>query len=309
MQIQRISTQLPEQSISLVEQCELFELTSFKALIYKKFIGVEQIPVARPGEIDVMLEKVIREAIPEGEEKSVHVVIHAHTCPIVGQYGQITMPRILRRLGLYQAFFSGICANRCASFFDAIDVIRTILEQRKGGYGILVTGESALTQELRVVENTAVAGDAAGALLFSYDDICEHFGQLLAYRTHIFGQYSQGVWLENELRSSYEQSYQSMMKDVISATLSQGGVSIEQLRWIVPHSVNRKSWLELADAIHFERSRIMLDNIAHTGHCFGSDMMLNLQRLIHSNSLAKGDHYLMLAVGLGGSFGAALFRH
>jgi len=51
MFIEHFSTWLPAMSINLLEQPERFNLISFNALIYKKFIGIEHVPIAVPGEI------------------------------------------------------------------------------------------------------------------------------------------------------------------------------------------------------------------------------------------------------------------
>jgi 3-oxoacyl-[acyl-carrier-protein] synthase-3 len=306
MFIQHVSTRLPEMSINLLEQSELFNLTSFKALIYRKFIGIELVPVAIPGEMEIMLEQTVAAAVPFDYRERIKLVVHAHTCPVVGNYGALSMQRVLRRQGLRKALFIGMCANRCASIFDAMQLIQLLLQQQPDALALLITGECAVTQELRLVENTALMGDAAGAMLFGSRG---QGNELLACCSHTHGQYARGVWLEGTTRAQYETAYPAMMLQIIEHTLAQAGMTLDQVRWVIPHNVNRKSWIELARTIDLPLSRLMLENIPFTGHCFGSDMMLNLSHLTSTGALVKDDVYLMIAVGLGGSFGAALFRY
>lgn len=306
MFIQHVSARLPAMSVNLLEQPERFNLTSFKALIYKKFIGIEYVPVAVPGEMETLLEQTVSAAVPIDSRERIKLVVHAHTCPLVGNYGALSMQRVLRRQGLHNALFVGMCANRCASIFDAMRLIRQRLQEQPDALALLVTGESAVTQELRLVENTAVMGDAAGAMLFGTRG---QGNELLACCSHTYGQYARGVWLEGAPRASYETNYPAMMLQIIQQTLAQAGMTLDQVRWVIPHNVNRKSWIELARTIDLPLSRLMLANIPFTGHCFGSDMMLNLSHLTSTGALEKSDVYLMIAVGLGGSFGAALFRY
>lgn len=306
MFMQHFSARLPETSINLLEQHDVFNLTPFKAMIYSKFIGIERVPVAIPGEMETLLAEVITATVPPDCRDRVTIVVHAHTCPVVGNYGALSMQRVLREQGLSKALFVGMCANRCASIFDAIRLIQCLLQQQPDGLGLLITGECAVTQELRLVENTALTGDAAGTMLFGTQGIGR---ELLACSTQIYGQYARGVWLEGIIRAQYETGYQIMMQRIVEKTLEQAGMTLDQVRWVIPHNVNRKSWIELARALNLPLSRLMLANIPYTGHCFGSDMMLNLYHLESTGALVKGDIYLMIAVGLGGSFGAALFQH
>ncbi|TNL05639.1 hypothetical protein CYD30_21770 [Kosakonia cowanii] len=256
--------------------------------------------------METLLEQTVSAAVPIESRERIKLVVHAHTCPLVGNYGALSMQRVLRRQRLHNALFVGMCANRCASVFDAMRLIRQRLQEQPDALALLVTGESAVTQELRLVENTAVMGDAAGAMLFGTRG---PGNELLACCSHTYGQYARGVWLEGVPRASYETNYPAMMLQIIQQTLAQAGMTLDQVRWVIPHNVNRKSWIELARTIDLPLSRLMLANIPFTGHCFGSDMMLNLSHLTSTGALEKGDVYLMIAVGLGGSFGAALFRY
>lgn len=308
MHIQQVSSRLPNHSVQLLANPQRFELTPFKAAIYHKFIGVENIPIAAPGELKGLFEAALKDAIGAHAEQ-VGIVVHVHTCPVVGNFGELQLQPVLRRLGLTQAVFIGICANRCASFFDALSLIQAYQTRHPERLGVIVTGECALTQELRLIENVAIAGDAVGALLIGDTCAQDKGDTLLGVSTRVFGEYSRGVWLEGEHRGSYEQSYPLMLRAIISDVLEQAGVTLQEVRYVLPHNVNKNNWLEQARGLGLAPEQLVLENIARTGHCFGTDMMLNWQSMKAQGELRSGDYYLMLAVGLGGAFGAALFKH
>jgi len=65
----------------------------------------------------------------------------------------------------------------------------------------------------------------------------------------------------------------------------------------------------LCSYYHFDLNQIYLENIPLFSHCFNSDLLINLSDVINKNYLKAGDYYIMATVGVGASFGAALFQH
>lgn len=282
-------------------------MSAFKARIYNTMFGFRHIPVAGAGEGEALLSAVVRDAIAVLPSPScVRVALHAHTGPMVGVFGAPALRRALRDAGASDAVPIGLCSNRCVSIFNALDIARRWLRcEPPGAKALLVTGETAFTQEIRVMENVALAGDAAGALVLSLDGPGD---RLIASDVRIEGRFAGGVWLGQGLRSEYERSYQDMMAGTIHHVLAKGNTALGRVSWLLPHNINVKSWAFLADRMGFPADRVIRSNVERTGHCFGTDMMLNLISLRETGCLCAGDRYLMAAAGLGGVFGAALFE-
>jgi hypothetical protein len=64
--------------------------------------------------------------------------------------------------------------------------------------------------------------------------------------------------------------------------------------------VNLPAWHEALDALRIPRERLFDRNFARVGHAFGSDAAINLA---DSGALSRPGHHLVLASGIGGTFG------
>ncbi|KUH61536.1 hypothetical protein ABK16_12550 [Vibrio parahaemolyticus] len=80
------------------------------------------------------------------------------------------------------------------------------------------------------------------------------------------------------------------------------------IRYLLPHNVNKPSWLQVSKNINFPSTQIFLNNIEKYGHCFGSDPFINLHRLWQENKLSPGHELLLVSVGLGATASSALIR-
>lgn len=306
MHIERAVARVARTSVDIRERPGDVGMSVFKARIYNTMFGFRDVPIAGPDEFDALLAGVVRDAVGSLPPSCVRVAVHAHTGPMVGFYGVPALRRALRAGGVPDAVAVGLCSNRCVSIFNAMDIARRWLAgEAPGAKALLVTGETAFTQEIRVMENVAVAGDAAGALLMSLDGPGD---RLLASDVRIEGRFAGGVWLDQGLRNEYERGYQHMMAGTIHRVLEKADFTLGQVAWLLPHNINVKSWAFLADKIGFPADRVIQSNVERTGHCFGTDMILNLISLREAGRLSAGDSYLMAAAGLGGVFGAALFE-
>ena len=300
-------TYVAPQSVDISLDPAALGITPFRAKIYGSVFGFRSVPVAEPGGFDALLASAVRDAVASlPDPKCLKVALHAHTGPMVGVFGTSSLRRALRAAGAGNAVAFGLCSNRCVSIFNAIEASRRWLgRESPGAKALVVTGETAFTQEIRVIENVALAGDAAGAMVISLDGPGD---RMLASHVRTEGRFARGVWLGQDGRSDYERNYHDMMADTISLVLERGKTSLDQVAWLLPHNINVKSWMFLAERMGFPVERIIRSNVPRTGHCFGTDMMLNLVSMRADGHSAPGDRYLMAAAGLGGTFAAALFE-
>jgi 3-oxoacyl-[acyl-carrier-protein] synthase-3 len=123
------------------------------------------------------------------------------------------------------------------------------------------------------------------------------------------GQYHRGIWLTPEESQVFEQEYVPLLSQTILRAVEKAHLDLCDIKLILPHNVNLISWEKTAKALNFPYSKIYLNNIRKYAHCFGSDILINFVDANESSRLKTGDYYLMVTVGLGATFAAAVFKH
>lgn len=284
-----------------------FGISPFSARIYEVMFGLNEVPVAAPGELDGLFDHILSEVLTWVDDPAqIRLVVHVHTGPTVGLPGALVLPASLRRAGIHDAICFGVCCNRCVSFFNGLDIARHYLShERAGARALVISGEAACTQELRLVPNVAVAGDGIGAMLVNLNGPGD---RVLSCEISSDGKFARGVWLEGGLRSSYENNYRSMLLNVVQRALDNAGSRLDEISWLLPHNTSASAWRFWAQSAGFPVERLFLENIPRTGHCFGTDLINNHAALRAGAYSASGDRYLMAAAGLGGMFGAAVLE-
>ncbi len=236
-------------------------------------------------------------------------LIHAHTGAVVGSFGQ-SIPTILaRRLQCGPTMVFGTCQNNCVSVLSAIDLAENILANEDDDARVLiVVGENARNTEIRLIPNVAIVGDAACAALVSRNGSSD---RLLGLAVHVHSGFSEGIWLSSTSTASrlYEAQFQTWLSDVIADALGKARIQLHQVSWLLPHNVNVWMWRKAAQFLEFPIERVFLENTRQFAHCLGADMLLNMESLMNTHRVGKGDYYLMVTAGVGGVFGAALFQH
>ncbi|KVH72204.1 hypothetical protein WJ41_13815 [Burkholderia ubonensis] len=308
MHLQRFTTSLPEDRLTIRNDFEELGLTSFKAQVYERVFGLNEVPIAQPGALTGLLERCASTLLDNAQaRRSLACVIHAHSAPILGHFGRSTVADALRRFGLGGIPYFSLTDYRCVSFLSALTVAQRILrDSRPGANALILTGELAGTRTMRVIENVAITGDAAGAVLVGLDGERD---RMLDVQFSHNGRFAAGVWLGDALKQEYEQHYQDLMTGAIRSIAARQRIDLDRVRWILPHNVNVNSWYEAMNRLGLPHEKVWLAGVPKNGHCFCTDMLLNRQGLDAAGLLEPGDLYLMASAGVGGVFGTALFVH
>ena len=105
-------------------------------------------------------------------------------------------------------------------------------------------------------------------------------------------------------------SYFPLAERTIQKVLDAAGWSLQDLRWIVPHNVSRRSWEILCDMLGFDFERVWLSNIPRIGHTVTCDHVINLHDMQASRTaLESGDRLLLFTFGFGAAWSASIFEH
>ncbi|NNM58234.1 MAG: hypothetical protein HKM04_00245 [Legionellales bacterium] len=309
LSIERSAYFVPDTRFVVQTDLARFNINAAQAKVFTKIYGLNQIPYAKDISVTDLIEKSVSKLFVDGtvRKQDIKFIIHAHTAKVITRFGQSVIREVKSRLGLLSATAFGTSLNNCASTLNAFEMAAMLLTcQDKTAKAIIVTGEMAFTPTVQVIPNTSITGDAAAAVVVSLND---HNNKLLALEINTYGKYSRGIWLSEEESKDFEKRYVPLLGETINKVVEKTGLSLSDIKMILPHNVNLISWAKLAKHIDYPLANIYLENISKYGHCFGADILINFTDVQSRQLLNKGDYYLMVTVGLGATFAAAVFKY
>jgi 3-oxoacyl-[acyl-carrier-protein] synthase-3 len=318
--LEAVSVYLPPARIPIESLAGSLGLTDMQVKLFRRFHGLQKVGRDPDSSLEDLLMKAAAglDAL-RGQEHRVRYVLHARAMPVVAPYPVNPLHEVCRALGLDNALAFTVTQQSCASGLQAIDMAGRLLaadavlaadsgdgpDAQAGPLALILAGEKAFTRAAQVFTDTTVFGEGAAACLVSA------FGardRVLAFASNVRGEFDSATG-ENDARLQRE--YRPSLAEVIRQALDEAGLTLDDIRVVLPHNVNLVTWQRMCSLLSFPRDRVVLDNIAHSGHVFCADMFANYKTACDQGLLRPGDRYLAAAVGAGGgaTFAAMVFEH
>jgi 3-oxoacyl-[acyl-carrier-protein] synthase-3 len=303
-----VSTWVPEQAVPVEQLREYLELTPGQMKVLTRVHGLREVRTSGDG---MVLEGLLRAALPAlgrlGDPDRVRFVLHAHTLQDIAPSTVTVVHDLCDALRLSRATSFSVTQQNCASGLLALDVARRLLDgEAPDAVALVVTGEKPFTPLAQLIPNTTIMGEAFAACVVAPGDGRD---RIVSYASRTIGRYSSGLELDPGSLREFEQEYTERLADVILDAAARAGIGLHEVALLLPHNVNRSSWLRLARRLELPAERLYLDNVARLGHCYCADPFLNYESACSEGRLEPGDYYLMAAVGLGATFTAVVLRH
>ncbi|MET7482504.1 3-oxoacyl-[acyl-carrier-protein] synthase III C-terminal domain-containing protein [Streptomyces sp. NPDC005538] len=238
----------------------------------------------------------------------VRYVIAARTLQAVAPDTTAVLRQVCRELGLGHARAFALTQHACASGLLAVDVAGRLLasDGEPDALALLLTGEKAFTPSARFIPGTTVMGEGTAAVLVG-GDTCPG-DRVLSYATRTCGEYRDGLAISPEQAARFGNTYTETLAEVVRTAVDMAGLSLADIDLVLPHNVNRISWVRWCRHAGYPVDQVHLDNVPVTGHCFCADPFINHDSAVASGRLKPHDHYLMVAVGLGATFSAMVLE-
>ncbi len=289
--------------------------TEMQVKLFRRFHGLHEISL----DPDVPLEGLLLRAaqgLPtlRGREDQVRYVLHARMLPVVVPYPVNPLHEVCRQLGLGHALAFAVTQQSCASGLLAIDLAGRLLaadaadgqDPAAAPLALVLTGEKTFTREARWFPGTTVYSEGSAACLVSLAGARD---RVLGYACNMRGEFDTDLEADP---ARFEREYRPSLAEVIRRALDEAGVGLDEVRLMLPGAnVNVVTWRRMCHYLEFPVNRVLLDNVATTGHVFCADAFANLQTARQRGLLRPGDRYLVAVVGGGGaaSFAAMVFEH
>jgi 3-oxoacyl-[acyl-carrier-protein] synthase-3 len=307
--LRAVASFLPADRIRLESIQDELRISESQRRLFRRFYGFAEIRRDTGGTpADLLLSAAHQLTELRGQEERVRYVIQARTMPVVAPYAAEPLLEVRRKLGLERATTFALTDHACASGLLAIDLAGRLLagDGDPDALALVFTGEKTFTHHTKILPDTSINGESAAAFLVAPDGPRD---RVLGYATRTHGKFS-AYWDQTpELAIDFQAEYLDALAEVMLAAATEAGLRIQDLRLVLPHNVNRVSWMRLCKKIGLPPDRVFLDNLAVLGHCFCADPFLNYVTARQAGRLAPGDNYLMVTAGLGATFAAMAFRH
>jgi 3-oxoacyl-[acyl-carrier-protein] synthase-3 len=312
--LEAVSVYLPPVRMSVESLAGPLGLTDMQVKLFRRFHGLREVGRDPDPSLPALLMKAAAglDAL-RGQEHRIRYVLYARTMPVVGPYPVNPLHEVCRALGLGHALAFTVTHQSCASGLLAIDMAGRLLaadtadgqDGQAGPLALVLTGEKAFTREAQVFADTTIFGEGASACLVSA------FGardRLLAYASSVRGDFDSDTGA-NDARLQRE--YRPSLAEVMRQALDEAGLTLDDIRVVLPHNVNMVTWQRMCLLLKFPLDRVVLDNIPTSGHVFCADVFANYKTACERGLLEPGDRYLAAAVGAGGAatFAAMVFEH
>lgn len=312
--LEAVSVYLPPERMPIESLAGPLGLTDMQVKLFRRFHGLREVR-RDPGAslYDLLMKAAAGLDALRGQEHRVRYVLHARTMPVIGPYPVNPLHEVCHALGLDHALAFTVTHQSCASGLLAIDVAGRLLaadvaggqDGQAGPLALVLAGEKAFTREAQVFADTTIFGEGAAACLVSA------FGardRMLAYASSVRGDFDSDTGA-NDARLQRE--YRPSLAGVMRRALDEAGLTLDDIRVVLPHNVNLVTWQRMCLLLKFPRDRVVLDNIPVSGHVFCADVFANYKTACERGLLQPGDRYLAAAVGAGGgaTFAAMVFEH
>jgi 3-oxoacyl-[acyl-carrier-protein] synthase-3 len=304
-----IASWVPERAIAIETLREHLGLSPAQIKVLTRVHGLRELRVSdAPTLLDGLLHAGGAALRAAGDLDRVHYVLHAHTLQDIAPSTVSVVRDVGDALGLHEAMAFSVTQQNCASGLLAVDLAAKLLaaDRDPDALALVLMGEKPFTPLAQLVPGTTIMGEAAAACLVSLDGEGD---RVLAHVSRTLGQYSSALALEGAALRRFEQDYVQTLAQVMCDAVRAAGIELDDVALVLPHNVNRTSWVRLARHLEFPLERLYLANVPRLAHCFCADPFLNYTSACEQGLLRPGDHYVMTTVGLGATFTAVVVRH
>jgi 3-oxoacyl-[acyl-carrier-protein] synthase III len=304
--LEQVGAYIPDTSQQVEELIEPLGLSAGQIILFTRFLGLDRVVTAAGVDLAQMLAAAGESALRGVDRGDVRYLIHAHTMQHVAPPSRHVLDEVRESLGLRNATALGISHQNCVIGLYALQVARFLLHDADPrDKALIVTGDKILSQDIRLIPDTTIMGEAAAACLVGSSPRGD---MILGRAMRILGQFYRCMDCPPDLKLEYKRIYVDVFAGVMRQALTDSGVAAADLAAVLPHNVNRLSWRRIAGDLGVPADRIYLDNVSRLGHCFSSDPFINLATARAAGRVGPGDLVLMASAGLGAAFAAIVIR-
>jgi 3-oxoacyl-[acyl-carrier-protein] synthase-3 len=219
-------------------------------------------------------------------------------------------PRVQRALGAARAFAYDVCCA-CSGFVYGLAMAHGFLQNPRYARGLVVASDRSTRMVRPKSRGTLVFGDGAAAMVVERD--ADHGGRLIDYELKTDGShhgimevgadgYLQSHIAQRDLNALAGRSIGTVARELVR----RNGLSLDDVRWIVPHSGTAGVQLMVAENLGVPKEKI-LTNLPTIGNVTTASIPAALAEFSACGPIRPGDLILSASVGLGWQYVGMLY--
>ena len=203
--------------------------------------------------------------------------------------------------GLLNATVAGISQTGCMGMMTAVKCAVDFLAASNAENALCVSADVFPPRAKREVIYNLISDGACAVLVRKNGS--RNF--LRAHRHITKGYYWDCAARRNEIIAAYFPT----ACNIIRETLAKARTNLDELAWVIPHNVSRRSWEILLGLLGISRERLFDENISAIGHIIAADNFINLKDAADRGKINRGDKLLLFNFGFGANWGCMLLEH
>jgi 3-oxoacyl-[acyl-carrier-protein] synthase-3 len=308
--LREIAGHLPDRRVPLEELLADWQLPAATVDTLQRSYGYAEVRRQKPGEtlMDLLVQAAHGLSSLPANESRVRYVLYARTVPVSQPHPLNPLPELCELLGLRHATAFAVTHHGCASGMLAVDIAGRLLamDGDPDALALIVAAEQVFTLDRTLRPEARIFSEGSAACLVSSDGPRD---RVLSYATLQRGDLDHWATDRPDHQERFAREYTVLMSEVITMAAKQAGMRVDELRLILPHNVNVRSWRKVCRELGLSPTVVLLDNVPLIGHTFAADPFLNYRTAVDRGLLAAGDRYLLGAAGYGANFSAMVIEH
>jgi 3-oxoacyl-[acyl-carrier-protein] synthase-3 len=308
--LREVAGYLPDRRVPIEELLGDWDIPASTIDTLRRSYGYSEFPRQNPGEtlVDLLLPAARGLSMLPGARDRIRYVLYARTVPVSLPHPLTPLPELCELLGLRAASAFAVSHHGCASGLLAVDIAGRLLaaDGEPDALALIVAGEQVFTHDKMLRPEARIFGEASAACLVSADGPRD---RMLSYATLQRGDLDHWATDRMDYAERFGKEYAALMEDVIGTAAARAGLRPDELRVILPHNVNVRSWRKVCQRLGLPVSKVLLDNVPLMGHTFAADSFLNYRTAVDKGLLSPGDRYLIVSAGYGAIFSAMVLEH
>ena len=201
--------------------------------------------------------------------------------------------------GMERAFVIGLNQQACTGMLGALRIARNMLHAEADLKNILCITADRFPRTAKYEQSYNLISDGAAACRISR----EPQGFRLLDVHHI----TNGAMVDATDDETVG-SYFNYTCRLVEESLGRAGMTLADIRFVVPQNTNRKAWQILSRLLGLDPVQAYFPSMATTGHVISADNIINLAALQESGQLHAGDRLMTFMAGYGSNWQCALLE-
>lgn len=308
--LREIAAYLPDVRVPLEELLIDRQIPASTLDALRRSYGYSEVRRQKPGEtlLDLLAHAARGLSTLPVNESRVRYVLYARTVPVSLPHPLTPLPELCELLNLHEATAFAVSHHGCASGLLAVDIAGRLLamDGEPDALALVVAGEQVFTLDETLRPEAQIFGEASAACLVAADGPRD---RVLSYVALQRGDLDHWATDRMDFAERFAREYTVLIGEVISAAARRAGARVDELRLILPHNVNVRSWRKVCQRLGLPSTMVLLDNVPLIGHTFAADSFLNYRTAVDNGLLSAGDRYLIVSAGYGAIFSAMVLEH